>query len=162
MEPDRAVTLYEGLELNVSEDEIHPAPSSIDDTSISNSCALRYVFVGLGTLSLAVGMLGIFLPGLPTTPFLLLAAAAYARGSDRLYGWLLRNWLFGRYIRDWRTHRSIPLRMKVAIAAMIVIAVALSSYFGVQSSPLRAALVALGAVGLGYVTFMLPTRRRKT
>lgn len=52
--------------------------------------------------------------------------------------------------------------MKVTIVAMIVIAVALSSHFGVESAPLRAALIVLGAVGVGYVTFMLPTRRRKT
>ena len=158
---DKVVTLRRGLELDVSEGEIRTARSSIDDTNISGSRALRYVFIALGTLSLAVGIVGIFLPVLPTTPFLLLAAAAYARGSGRLYRWLLDNRLFGRYIRDWRTHRSIPVRMKVAIVAMIVIAVALSSYFGVQSTPLRAALIALGAVGVGYVTFMLPTRRRK-
>lgn len=156
------VTLHRGLELDVSECEIRTARSSIDETNISGLRALRYVFIALGTLKLAVGIVGIFLPVLPTTPFLLLAAAAYARGSGRLYRWLLGNRLFGRYIRDWRTHRSIPVRMKVAIVAMIVIAAALSSYFGLQSTPLRAALIALGAVGVGYVTFMLATRRRKT
>lgn len=158
----RAVSLHRGLESGVTEVQNHTAPSSIDDTNILSSRALQSLFVGLGTVSLAVGMLDILLPVFPTTLYLVLAVAAFARGSDRLYGWLLGNRLFGRYIRDRRTHRSIPFRMKVVIAAMIVVAVALSSYFGVQSTPLRAALVGLGVVGLGYGMFMLPTCRRET
>ena len=116
-----------------------------------------------GTVSLAAGMLDTLLPVFPTTLYLVLAVAAFARGSDRLYGCgCSETGFFGRYIRDRRTYRSIPFRMKVVIAAMIVVAVALSSHFGVPSTPLRAALVGLGVVGLGYGMFMLPTRRRET
>ncbi|MFC2135498.1 YbaN family protein [Bacteroidota bacterium] len=58
-------------------------------------------------------MAGIFLPLLPTTPFLLLAAACFIRSSDRLYNWLLNHRLFGNYIRNYREHKAIPLKAKI-------------------------------------------------
>lgn len=67
----------------------------------------------LGSISLALGILGIFLPLLPTTPFLLLTAALYFKGSPRLYNWLLNHRHFGPYIRNFRENKAIPLRAKV-------------------------------------------------
>lgn len=133
--------------------------SSSDEAGVSGSRLLRYLFICLGTLSLALGVVGAFVPVLPSTVFLILAAAAYARGSPRLYRWLLRNRIFGRYISDWRTHRSIPIRTKVTIVAMILTAVGVSSYFAVESMILRTVVIALGLVGVGYVAFIVPTRR---
>ena len=86
-----------------------------------DSRVVRVLLVVVGSLALALGVLGIFLPVLPTTPFLLLAAACYARASERFYLWLLRSPAFGPTIREWRQHRSIPYRTKwVAIALMTV------------------------------------------
>ena len=65
------------------------------------------------TISLALGILGIFLPLLPTTPFLLLTAALYFKGSFRLYNWLLNHRYFGPYIRNYRENKAIPLRAKI-------------------------------------------------
>jgi len=73
----------------------------------------RTALVLVGTIALALGIVGIFLPLLPTTPFLLLAAACYARGSERLHDWLLGSPVLGQYIRDYREKRSIRLRAKV-------------------------------------------------
>ena len=67
----------------------------------------------LGAVSLALGIAGIFLPLLPTTPFLLLSAALWVRSSPRLYAWLLAHPRMGPYIRDFREHRAIPLRAKL-------------------------------------------------
>ena len=61
---------------------------------------------------MALGVLGIFVPVLPTTPFLLLAAICYARSSERFYHWLLNNRWFGEYIKNYREGRGIPLREK--------------------------------------------------
>jgi len=61
----------------------------------------------------ALGVLGIFVPVLPTTPFLLLAAICYARSSERFYHWLLNNRWFGEYIKNYREGRGIPLRVKI-------------------------------------------------
>ena len=84
----------------------------------------------IGCLSLALGALGIFVPLLPTTPFLLLAAFAFANSSDRLHQWLLDHNLFGPLIDNWRQHRAISRRAKIisilSMIAIIVISVLLA------------------------------------
>jgi uncharacterized membrane protein YbaN (DUF454 family) len=72
----------------------------------------RLLWLAAGAAALATGIVGIVLPVLPTTPFVLLAAACFARGSPRLEAWLLAHPRFGPAIRDWRTHRAVPLRAK--------------------------------------------------
>ena len=74
---------------------------------------MKTICIILGTLSLGLGILGIFLPLLPTTPFLLLTAALYFKGSPRLYQWLLNHKYFGTYIRNFRENKAIPLRAKI-------------------------------------------------
>ena len=69
---------------------------------------MKTVCIILGTVSLALGIIGIFLPLLPTTPFLLLTAALYFRGSPRLYQWLLNHKCLGPYIRSFRENKAIP------------------------------------------------------
>ena len=76
-------------------------------------CSMKTICIILGTVSLALGILGIFLPLLPTTPFLLLTAALYFKGSPRLYQWLLNQKHLGPYIRNFRENKAIPLRAKV-------------------------------------------------
>ena len=80
---------------------------------------MKYILVFLGTLSLALGVVGIFLPVLPTTPFLLLAAALYMRSSDRLYNWLLAHPYLGEYIRNFREYKAIPMRVKVVSVSLV-------------------------------------------
>lgn len=74
---------------------------------------MKTICIILGTVSLALGILGIFLPLLPTTPFLLLTATLYFKGSPRLYQWLLSQKHLGPYIRNFRENKAIPLRAKV-------------------------------------------------
>ncbi|AQR64648.1 hypothetical protein BXU06_05925 [Aquaspirillum sp. LM1] len=77
------------------------------------------MFALAGGLALLAGIIGIFLPILPTTPFILLAALCFARSSPRLYGWLLKHRLFGPMIDTWQRHRSIPRRVRwMALASM--------------------------------------------
>jgi len=75
-----------------------------------------------GATSLLTGVVGIFLPVLPTTPFVLLAAFCFARGSPRLEAWLLGHRRFGPMVRDWREHRAIPLRAKQLAWTMMALA----------------------------------------
>ncbi len=75
------------------------------------------IWVIAGTISLAFGIIGIVLPLLPTTPFLLLSAACYCRGSEKMHTWLLEHKLFGRYIRDYQEKRGI--RKKAKITAIV-------------------------------------------
>jgi uncharacterized protein len=82
----------------------------------------RAVWLVAGALALATGFVGIFLPLLPTTPFVLLAAFCFARGSPRCEAWLLAHPRFGPMIRNWRDHRAIPLRAKQLAWTMMSLA----------------------------------------
>ena len=74
---------------------------------------IKKLLVLIGTICVALAILGMFLPVLPTTPFLLLAAVCYARGSKRFYHWLTTNRWCGRYIRNYREGKGIPLKQKL-------------------------------------------------
>jgi uncharacterized membrane protein YbaN (DUF454 family) len=74
---------------------------------------IKKLLIVSGTLCVALAILGMFLPVLPTTPFLLLAAVCYARGSKRFYNWLMTNRWYGQYIRHYREGKGIPLKQKV-------------------------------------------------
>jgi uncharacterized membrane protein YbaN (DUF454 family) len=89
----------------------------------------------------AVGVLGIFLPLLPTTPFFLLAAACYARSSRRFYSWFLDNKWFGTYIRDYREGRGVPMKVKALIVSLLWIAIGSSAVFAVHIALVRIILV---------------------
>lgn len=96
-----------------------PAPPAAD--RLHGSRAVRVVLWIAGALALLLGLIGVVLPGLPTTPFVLLAGACFVRASPRSHAWLLRSRLFGPLLREWEQHRSIPRRVKrLALAAMIV------------------------------------------
>lgn len=73
----------------------------------------------LGVLSMGLGVAGIFLPLLPTTPLLLLSAWCFVRSSERLYKWLINHPYLGEYIRNFREYKAIPLRVKVISVALI-------------------------------------------
>jgi hypothetical protein len=81
----------------------------------------RALWLAAGWLALAAGAVGIFLPLLPTTPFVLLAAWCFSRGSERCERWLLEHRHFGPMVRDWRMHRAIPLRAKQLATVMMAL-----------------------------------------
>lgn len=98
---------------------------------------------------MGLAALGVILPVLPTTPFLLVAAACFARSSPRFYHWLLANRVFGPLIREWREHRSIPLRAKV-MAVLLIVAVGGSSilwFLEIGWARLGLALLLSGLIG---------------
>jgi len=80
---------------------------------------MRWLLAILGMISLGLAILGIFLPVLPTTPLLLLAAALFLRSNKRLYDWLLNHPRLGPYITNFMVHRSIPLKIKVISVSMV-------------------------------------------
>lgn len=81
----------------------------------------KIILICLGWFFVATGVVGIFLPLLPTTPFLLLAAACFSRSSEKLHSWLLNHKRFGRFVRDWETHRVIPKRAKILSSTMMTV-----------------------------------------
>lgn len=97
-------------------------------TFSSRSRLLRYVQFAIGWLSVALGVLGIFLPVLPTTPFLLLAAACFARSSPRFYHWLVEHPRLGPWIRDYLDGNGIPLKAKVYAIGLMWLSIGVSCY----------------------------------
>ena len=80
---------------------------------------MKFFYLLLGTLSLVVGIIGIFLPVLPTTPLLLLAAWCYYRGSRRMYHWLMSHPHLGAYLRNFTERKVIPLHAKVVTLTLL-------------------------------------------
>lgn len=89
---------------------------------------VRTSYVLMGHTSLAIGFVGIFVPLLPTTPFVLLAAVCYSRGSERFHTWLHRHPRFGPMINSWREHGAIGFRAKIVATIMVVLSISYSLY----------------------------------
>lgn len=120
---------------------------------------MKYVLLFLGFLSLACGVVGIFVPLLPTTPFLLLAAALFFRSSPRAYKWLLGHKRLGPYIRDFRENRSMPLRAKI-IALSLLWLTSLHCFFLILDHWALKTLMAAVAIGVTIYLMSLKTKRR--
>lgn len=120
----------------------------------------RRLLVIVGTISMAVGIIGIFVPILPTTPFLLLAAVCYMKGSNRLHQWMLNNRLFGAYIKSYIEGRGMPLKIKVLTILLLWISIGVTVAFGVQHIALRAVLVLI-AVGVTVHISLIKTKTEK-
>ena len=118
---------------------------------------MRAVFVALGTFFVILGIVGIFVPLLPTTPFLLLASACYLRGSKRMHDWLLSHGRLGAYIRAYEEGRGIPLRAKVVALTMMWASLGFVAY-RYPVPWLQALALAIGA-GVTVYLLRLPTLR---
>jgi hypothetical protein len=89
---------------------------------------VRYLLQGIGWLSVALGVMGIFLPVLPTTPFLLLAAACFVRSSPRFYHWLVDHPRLGPWIRDYVEGNGIPLKGKIYAIGLMWVSIGFSCW----------------------------------
>ena len=130
-----------------------PTPAA----TLHRSRLVRFLLWLVGSLALLLGLIGVVLPGLPTTPFVLLAAACYAKASPRLHAWLLNHRITGPLLNDWERHRSLTRRTKtVAVVSMLVMCGfsiwTFQGRWGVQ-----AVLLALALVG-AWVVLRIPTR----
>lgn len=134
---------------------MQPASSAIDIPVPRRPTWQRVLWLLAGLLSLATGIVGIFLPLLPTTPFVLLAAFCFSRGSTRCEHWLLNHPRFGPMVRDWREHHAIPLRAKQLAWTMMTI----GSVWAAWVLPARVAWVpALCCAAVAFWMYRLPTR----
>jgi len=119
----------------------------------------KAVFIVAGTISLGLGAVGIFLPILPTTPFLLLSAACYYKGSERMHRWLLNNRLFGSYIRNYKEGKGISLAGKVFTIFLLWIAICFSALLIVNNYVVQIVLFAI-AIAVTIHVITLPTFRK--
>jgi uncharacterized membrane protein YbaN (DUF454 family) len=120
---------------------------------------MRALLFAAGVLSVVVGAIGLFVPVLPTTPFMLLAAACFVRASPRAHRWLLGTRTFGPMIREWENHRSIRWRTKIFAISLMSLTIAASIVFFVRPWPLQLAVGLLG-VAVGTWLYRVPSRDR--
>jgi uncharacterized protein len=129
-------------------------------TKIKKQIILRMLLLIAGTISLGLGAVGIFVPLLPTTPFLLLSAACYVRSSERMYNWLLKNRWFGEYIKNYREGKGIPMKSKILVLAVLWAGILYSSIFVVDEILIAQIALLLIAVGVSVHLLRLPTFRK--
>lgn len=119
----------------------------------------RRLYIFAGVVSFLLGMLGIPLPLLPTTPFLLLSAWLFARSSERFYNWLINHRYFGRYIRDYREKGGVGVSVKVGAVALLWVTIGISACLAVESWWVRVLLLLI-AIGVSIHILSLKTIRR--
>lgn len=117
----------------------------------------RVAWAAFGLAAVAIGAIGIVVPGLPTTVFFIIAAWAFSKSSPRLEAWVLGLPRIGPMVQDHRNGLGMPRRAKLVAMSMIVVFAGGSALL-LDSGVVRAGLVALAAVGLAYIWFRVPTR----
>ncbi len=120
---------------------------------------MRALLVAAGFASVALGVAGLVLPVLPTTPFMLLAGACFARSSPRFHRWLLHHRSFGPIVSEWERHRAIPWKTKLWAIALMSATLGVSIVFFVKPPALKAALALFGLV-LAVWLYRIPSRDR--
>lgn len=117
----------------------------------------RFLYVCAGLVCVGLAYLGAILPGLPTTPWVLLASYLFSRSSPRLNRWLKWSPLFGRLLRDWDEHGGIRRPVKVFAVCLVVTVVSLSLAFRDLPVWLKCVIASLALVGICTILFVVPT-----
>ncbi len=118
----------------------------------------KVVFIGVGILSVILGIVGIFVPGLPTTPFLLLSSWLFYKSSKSLHDRLHRSPL-GKYIRHYESRRGVSLLSKLLSIICIWMMVCISAFLFIESWQIRIVLLGLGIIGSGSILLIVPTAK---
>ena len=119
---------------------------------------IRIIFIFFGCIALILGTIGIFLPGLPTTPLVLLASWCFYKSSPKMREWLL-NSFFGNYIRDYERKGGMTKGKKVLVITLMVTMVLTSAFFLITNPIVRYVVLAAGAVGCIVVIFFVPNAK---
>lgn len=127
------------------------------EVDLSGHPVKRWALLITGVASLILGVIGVFLPVMPTVPFLLLSAWCFARSSPRFYNWIMNHRVFGPPLRDFRIHRAIRLRVKIFSTVLIVLTMGTSIVLFVPFPPAK---IIMAAIGLGVILYIwrFPTR----
>ncbi|HET9611259.1 MAG TPA: YbaN family protein [Acidimicrobiales bacterium] len=120
----------------------------------------RVALLAVGWLAVALGAVGVVVPGLPTTGFFVLAAACFARSSPRFERWVLNLPTVGPLVRDHRAGLGMPRRAKVMAIGTMLVACSLSAWT-LGTPVLAGTVLGAGAVGTWYVGWRVPTRERE-
>jgi uncharacterized membrane protein YbaN (DUF454 family) len=124
---------------------------------ISQNPLVRFSLLAVGWLSVALGVIGIFLPVLPTTPFLLLSAACFARSSERFYLWLVEHPRLGQYVMGYLDGRGLPLKAKYYTLLLMWSSLLITAFL-IVDSPYPKVILPLTGIGVSVYIWRLPTR----
>ncbi len=123
---------------------------------------LKALFIILGTISLTLGIVGIVVPGLPTTPFLLLTSVLYLKSSNRLYSKVISNKLIGSYIVQYHNNKGMLIRQKILAISLMSVMITFSCIFFIKAIPIKLLVIAFGIIGAIVMTFIVPTVKQKS
>ena len=132
----------------------------IHEVKETKNFLLKWLWVFLGCLFVGLGAIGAVIPGMPTTVFLVLAAACFIRSSQKLYDWLISNKTFGPYLKDYREGKGIPLKAKIVALIMIVGFVSFAVFFAIEVKPIKILVGLLGLIGFWFVFFKVPAAKK--
>lgn len=121
----------------------------------------KIFFITIGVISIILAIIGIFVPGLPTTPFLLLSSWLFYKSSKRLHERLHRSRL-GKYIRRYESREGVSWLSKIISIACMWIMVCISAFVMIENAHLRILLLVLGCIGTGSILFIVPTAKKKS
>ena len=130
---------------------------TIDDihvVDVNRSGISRLLWLALGFLFAAIGTVGIVVPGLPTTPLMILAAACFAKSSQRFYDWVINNRMFGQHVKNYREGNGIPKKSKPMILGTMWIFITFAVLIGIPDSApdiSRYATIFLGIIGTIFI-----------
>lgn len=128
--------------------------------TIYRSPVIRILLIVAGSISVGLAVLGIILPVLPTTPFLLLAAWCYARSSTRFYVWLMTHRLWGKYLRDYTSGKGVPLHIKIWALTLLWAAILSSAFLAVELIWVRILLIVI-AIGVSIHIIKIKTLEKE-
>ena len=132
-------------------------PAASSHSKVARNPLVRWLWVVAGLACVAIGAIGVIVPGLPSTIFFILAAAAFSRSSERMERWILNLPAVGKLVADYRSGLGMPWRAKVIAGTMIVVAVGVSTGLAIGSWTWRGIVIGLGVVGLAYIFGRVPT-----
>ena len=141
-----------------NETSLEAQTEETDPIQLLKNPLTRALLLALGHLSVALGVIGIALPLLPTTPFLLLAAWCYSKSSEKFHTWLLTNRWFGEYIRNYKEGKGIPQKTKILALSFLWTTILLSAFLVLDSWPLRGLLLFI-ASAVSWHILRLPTMK---
>jgi uncharacterized membrane protein YbaN (DUF454 family) len=113
---------------------------------------MKIILIICGWMFVGLGVIGMFLPVMPTTVFLLIAASCFAKSSERFHNWLLNNKLLGKFIKDYYLHRAMPLRAKIIAITMLNLVIGYSAFFAVKTEIIK---LLLFTIAVGVTSYLL-------
>lgn len=112
---------------------------------------VKYLLIIIGLISLGLGIIGIFLPLLPTTPFLLLSAGLFMKSSKRLYNWLMNHKFLGKHLQNYLHHKTISLKTKISSLTLLWVTILSTTFYFVEKLIIKIVLLAIAAAVTAHI-----------